>query len=178
MSQDFDLDLVRDDEEKAIAEKLGLIPFGPCSITPEAWRSLKLSVKAHSSHPEPKEVPFTLLGKMEKSRFIITEAVQIATQETSPSHCTYSIETIKKVEREASKNDLTFVGFLHTHPGENVEPSFQDRTAWLSLMLEFNRPIIYFVLSSSLKVGAYSIPVETFLQLKEAIKFIPFEVRE
>jgi len=178
MSQDSELDLVKENREKAIVEKLNLIPFGPCSITPEAWKSLKLSVKAHSSHPEPKEVPFCLLGRLDGSKFTITQAVQIATQETSSCHCAYSIETIKKIEREASRNGLMFIGFLHTHSGEKVDPSFQDRTTWLSLMFEFNRPIMYFILSPSLRLSAYSVPVETFLQLREAIRFIPSEVRE
>jgi hypothetical protein len=183
MSQDSEevaemLDLVDLEDQSKIAEKLDLIPFGPCSITLEAWRSLKLSVKAYSSHPEPREVPFCLLGKVNSNRLMITQVVQLDNQVTFPGRCAYSIETARKIEKEASHNRLMLVGFLRTHAGDTVQPLFQDRTAWLSLMFEFNRPMLYFILSSSLKLGAYSVPIETFLQLKEAIRFIPSEVIE
>jgi hypothetical protein len=170
------LDLVSFDRKSQIVKKLNLVPFGPCCMTPEAWRSLRLSVKALSSHPEPKETEFCLLGKLDHSRFIVTQAVQTFTQGTG--HCTYSKETIKKIEEEGTRERLSLVGFLRAHCDERPELSLQERIAWLSLVFEFNRPITYFVMTPGLKLAAYSISLETFLLLKDAIRFIPCEVKE
>jgi proteasome lid subunit RPN8/RPN11 len=172
-------DLAQVKQEKKFLNVFNTIPFGPCDIDWQAWKRLKLAVKAYSTQQKAKEVCFVLLGKFQNNRFLIKEIVQLI-GETSKRYCTYSLEDVRKIEREASKEKLTFIGMLHTHCGDSQPvPSQADRITWLSAMFEFNRPLVYYIISAnSLRVGAYSIPAETFYQLKDAIKFIPFEVKE
>lgn len=173
------LNLVEIEAEKKVINALNTIPFGPCDIDIQAWKRLKLAVKAYSTQQNAKEVSFALLGEFRKKRFLIKEVVQLVGP-SSKDYCIYSLEDVKKIEKEASKEKLTLIGMLHTHCGDSKPiPSQADRITWLSMMLEFNRPIIYYIISANtLQTGAYSIPPETFYQLKDAIKFIPFEVRE
>jgi proteasome lid subunit RPN8/RPN11 len=172
-------DLVEEEKEKKILDSLSLIPFGPCSIDPQAWKRLKLAIRAFSTRQNPKEVNFALLGKINGERFLIKEIIQLP-GETSGGYCTFSTEDLKKLEKEASKEELMLIGMLHTHCGDSSPfPSQSDNIAWLSQMFEFNRPLVYYIVSAdSLRCGAYSIPPQIFYQLKEAIKFIPFEVKE
>lgn len=173
------LDLVEIEQEKKLVNAFNTIPFGPCDIDAEAWKRLKLAIKAYSTRPNAKEASFILLGELRKHRFVIKEIVQLVGG-ADRGYCTYSIKDVKKIEREAARDNLTLVGLLHTHCEiSQPTPSQQDRISWLSLMFEFNRPIYYFIISAtSLQLAAYSIPPQAFYQLKEAIKFIPFEVRE
>lgn len=172
------IDLV-EEEERKILDSLGFIRFGPCSIDPQAWKRLKLAVKAFSAQRNPKEVNFALLGKIRGEKILIKEIVQLP-GDSSRGYCTFSTEDIKKLEKEASKQKLMLIGLLHTHCGDSPPyPSQTDNVAWLSQMFEFNRPLVYYIIQAeSLHCGAYWIPPETFYQLKEAIKFIPFEVKE
>jgi hypothetical protein len=170
------VDLLALNERGRMIETLDLVPFGPCLITPEAWRSLRLCVRIHSTRPEPRETEYGLLGRLHDTRFVVTQAVEIITQGTG--HCVCSEETIKKIEEEGNRERLSLVGFLRAHCDERHELSLQERIAWLSLMFEFNRPLTCFVITPGLKLAAYSISLETFLLLKDAIRFVPIELKE
>jgi hypothetical protein len=168
------LDLSSLSERSRIVEKLDLVPFGPCLITPEAWRNLRLSVRVHSNQPEPRETEYGLLGRLHGTTFVVTQMVEILPQGTG--RCSYSKEIIKKIEEEGNREMLSLVGFLRTHCDERAELSLQERITWLSLAFEFNRPLTYFVMTPALKLAAYSISFDAFLVLKDAIRFIPCEV--
>ena len=173
------LDLVALDEKNKVIKILDLLPFGPCDIARDAWRRLRLAVKANTAQPAPKEVPFALLGKLHRDRFVIEEILQVATTRSDSRQCIYDLQDIVKIEKEAAKEGLMLVGVAHTHVDDSpAKPSQADRLAWLSIMFEFNRPLYYYVISASLEAGAYSIPVEVFLHLKESIRFLPVEMRE
>ena len=120
-----------------------------------------------------------LLGKLQAERFVIEEIIQLATTRSDTTQCIYDLQDITKIEKEAAKEKLMLVGLAHTHVDDSpAKPSQADRVAWLSTMFELNRPLYYYVVSASLEIGAYSIPVELFLHLKEAIRFLPAEVKE
>lgn len=164
------LDLVEIEQEKKIVNALNTIPFGPCDIDVQAWKRLKLAVGAYSTGRNAKKTCLVLLGELRKKGFLIKDVVQLMDEFSA---------RVKKIEREARKEKLILVGICHTQLGDSLNPSHAERIAWLSLMLEFNRPLLYFMISAdSLRLAAYSIPPKAFYKLKEAIKFIPFEVRE
>jgi len=179
--QTEEIDLVELEEQQVFAkcaERLEHLRFGPCDITPQAWKSIRLTVKAHSSQPAGKEVPLALLGRLVGTRFLIENTVQIMTQEADPSHCIYDIEDIRKIEKEAEKNKQMLLGTAHSHTeSKPMQPSHRDRITWLFLMFEFDRPLFYYIISAdALQVGAYSISIDSFLLLKEAVKFLSVEV--
>ena len=176
------IDLVELEKQQLIVENIKTLEnlrFGPCDINPSAWRSIKLSVRAHSSQPEGKEIPLALLGKLVGKRFLIEDVVQILARDAGPIHCIYDIQDIKKIAKEAEKNKQTLLGTAHSHTeGSPTQPSHLDRIAWLSLMFEFDRPLFYYIIiPDTLHVSAYSISsTDAFLLLKESIKPIECEM--
>jgi hypothetical protein len=171
------IDLVALEEKSDIVKRLAVLPFGPCDITREAWRRLKLAVKANSAEPTPIEVPFALLGKLSGYRFVIEEVIQVTAIRTDAAK--YDLQDVIKMGREAAKEGLALVGVLCTRVARSpVKPSQADKIAWLSIMFEFDRPLYYYIMSASLEVAAYSVPVQLFIPLKEAIRFLPVGVTE
>ena len=118
------------------------------------------------------------MGRLVGRRFLIEDVIQIMTRDAGSTHCVYDVRDVNKIEKEAERNKQTLVGTAHSHPeGSSIQPSQQDRTAWLSLMFEFDRPLFYYIVSSDAhQISAYSISRDTFLLLKEAIRWIPFDV--
>jgi proteasome lid subunit RPN8/RPN11 len=183
MSQDLEetktFDMVKmEQKEQEILATINTVPFGPCSIDVQAWKRLKLLIKAHSTGENAREVCLALLGKYEGKRLVIKDFVQLLGK-SSKSYCIYSLNDVKKIEKHASKENLILVGLCHTHCQDSVAPSVTDRTEWISSMLEFNRPLLYYIIApNTLRVAAYTIPPQIFYQLKEAIKFVRFEAKE
>jgi hypothetical protein len=171
-TQKLDLiELGRQEQLKTAVSKIDYLSFGPCLIMPETWKWLKLAVQAYGKNPMPKEISVALIGHLETNRFIIESFVQLS-GESGREYSLFTAEDLKKIEAEASKKGFGLIGILHTHP-ETITPSIQDRLAWLTLMFEFDRPLLYFILQlEPLRLAAYSVPSETLLLLKESIKFI------
>lgn len=161
-------------EKSEISEmlKVNAIPFGPCAIDFNAWKRLKLIVKASDDRIG---LCFALLGKIRANSFLVVDVIELA--KLSTCNCPYTAEQIRNIEKEAAKQNMMLVGILHAHNSGSVPtPSEQELVLWLALMFKFERPLLFFVLSSeSLKVGAYTVPPEVFAQLKDAIKLINFE---
>jgi proteasome lid subunit RPN8/RPN11 len=124
-----------------------------------------------------KEVTLALLGHLRSSRFVINGFVQLG-GESGRKYSLFATEDLKKIEAEATGKGYTLVGLLHTHP-DSANPSTQDRLAWLTLMFEFNRPLIYFILQlEPLRLAAYSIPLNLFMLLKESIRPIQYQIED
>lgn len=175
-SESENVDLVDLAQETELLYALNTIRFGPCNITIQAWKSLKLAVKALSAQRNARKVIFALLGQLQGKKFVIKDIVQLVNESLKQD---ISWKDVKRIEREANKEKLLLIGILHAHSGETPIASSNKKVMWLSSMFEFNRPLLYFVLAAdSLRLAAFSISPQTFYQLKEAIKFIPFEVKE
>ncbi len=171
------VELNQQDQLNAAVSRLECCDFGPCQIMPETWKWLKLAALAHGKNPVAKEVTFALLGQLRTDRFIIKGFVQLS-GESGRGYSLFTTDDLKKIEAEAVKKGFDLIGILHTHP-DSVKPSVQDRLAWLTLMFEFDRPMIYYILQpESLKLSAYSIPLSTFSLLKESIQPIECELQD
>lgn len=152
--------------------KVNTIPFGPCAIDVNAWKRLKLIVKASDDRIG---LCFALLGRIRANYVLVVDVIELA--KLSTCNCPYTAEQIRNIEKEAAKQNMMFVGILHVHTsGSLPTPSEQELVLWLALMFKFERPLLFFIVSmESLKVAAYTVPPDVFAQLKDAIKLINFE---
>ncbi len=136
-------------------------------------------LKTYNSKPDPKEVIVALFGKLEGNRFVVRDLMQMA-GENSLSECVCDVNDLKKAEKAFSKEGFCFIGMIHNHPSGSTKPSHKDQIAYFSLMLEFDRPLYYYIAGlkeNRLKVSAYSIhPPEKFIELKDSVCFIEFEM--
>jgi len=146
------------------------IPFGPCAIDAKAWERLKLIVKTSDVSTG---LCFALLGKIKGNSIVITDLIELS---ALCCNFRYTADQIRKIEKEAAKQGLMFVGMLYTHKDSIPTPLEHELAYWISLMFKLDRPLLYFVISTeSSKIAAYTIPPEIFVQLKDAIKLVTFE---
>ncbi len=147
------------------------IPFGPCAMDANAWKRLKLIVKASSVRTG---LCFALLGKIRGNSIVVVDVIELS--KLSSCSCPYTAEQIRNIEKEAAKQGMMFVGILHAHDDLVPKPLQEELVLWLTMMFEFDRSLLFFIISmKSLKIAAYTIPPDIFAQLKDAIKLIKFE---
>jgi hypothetical protein len=141
------------------------VSFGPCAMDTRVWKRLKIMVRTLDASTN---LCFAILGKVKDNITIISDLIEHNYQ--------FTADQIRKLEKEAAKQGLLFIGLLYVHRDSNPTPLEHELAYWISLMFKLNRPLLYFVISTeSSKVAAYTIPPETFFQLKDAIKLVIFE---
>lgn len=156
-------------------QTLSNVRFGPCSIASDALAALRLALKSHSTGAQPKEVIFALLGKVRGDRWHISQTIQLIGANT-PTTSIYSAADLRKIETEAASEGLSFIGILHSHPqvsgNTTLQVSAGDKLCYLVMLEEFRRPIFFFVVNpQTFELGWISLPLESFLQLQESVKF-------
>lgn len=159
--------------ERQIKRAIESRRFGPCLSDSKTLDRLVFALKAHSSEPGAKEVPFALLGEIGSEGARITEFVQLIGQ-NQQNQCTYSTEDLRKIDRTCSERNLSLLGILHVHISSNLNPSHADKVAWLTSMLDLARPLHFLIASVSdggLRIGAYVNPADAFALLNNSAGF-------
>lgn len=167
--------VTEEDLLRSSIQSLADLPFGPCSISPDALRGLTLGLKSHSTGNHPKEVVNALLGELRRKRWHITDAVQLMGNNTAIVS-TFSISELRKIEAEAGSQGLSFIGILHSHPQLELQtalkPSASDKLCYLVLLEEFKRPVFFFIINpQTFELGWISISFDSFLSFQESLKF-------